>query len=72
MKLWKKYGGDVSKNEHKLMHSDRFNTNNTSHVDICMWVWLVDVGHKIMNVLEHTPSLFPTLSPYFFHQFYFL
>ena len=31
-----------------------------------MRVWPVDVGHKIMNVLEHTPFLFPTLSPYFF------
>ena len=31
-----------------------------------MWVWLVDVGHKIMVVLVHTPI--PILSPYFFHQ----
>ena len=37
---------------------------NRPHVAICMWVWLVDVGH----VRSWTHSI-PTLSPYFFHQF---
>ena len=34
-----------------------FNTNNTSHVDICMWVWLVDVGHKIIDFIDYVPGI---------------
>ena len=36
---------------------------NTPHVGICMWVWLVDVGHMV--VLEDTLFLF---CPHTFQQ----